>query len=113
MSSFMMFVWDFVSNMYSKSEQDCVDMFMGNTFSRKILFFVLKIITMQVQPLGIYYTTYYKACRDNPDDAPEPLANANDMELIMDDTFSVLNTSLISRGSSRASLYSNHSRGEL
>lgn len=86
---------------------------MGNTFPRKILFFVLKIITMQVQPLGIYYTTYYKVCRDNPDDGPEIVANSNEMELIMDDTYSVLNTSVISRGSSRASLLSSHSKGEL
>lgn len=88
-------------------------MFMGNTFPRKILFFVLKIITMQVQPLGIYYTTYYKAFKDNPDDQPEVVANSNEMELIMDDTYSVLNTSLISRGSSVASLHSSKSRGEL
>lgn len=67
-SSFMMFVWDFVAHMNSSTEQDCVDMFMGNNFPRKILFFLLKIITMQIQPLGIYYTTYYKAVRDNPND---------------------------------------------
>jgi hypothetical protein len=66
LSSFMMFVWDFVSHLYSSSEQDCVDMFMGNNLPRKILFFVLKIITMQIQPLGIYYTTYYKVLKDNP-----------------------------------------------
>jgi hypothetical protein len=50
----MMFVWDFVSHLYSSSEHV------------KILFFVLKIITMQIQPLGIYYTTYYKVLKDNP-----------------------------------------------
>ena len=55
-----MFIWDYVAFMYSEVEQDCVDMFVGNNFPRKILFFVLKIITMQVQPVGIYYCTYYK-----------------------------------------------------
>ena len=59
-SAAMMFIWDYVAFLYSKVDQDCVDMFLGNTFPRKILFFLLKIITMQVQPVGIYYCTYYK-----------------------------------------------------
>lgn len=59
-SAVMMFIWDYVAFLYSSVAQDCVDMFLGNTFPRKILFFLLKIITMQVQPVGIYYCTYYK-----------------------------------------------------
>lgn len=112
-SSFMMFVWDFIAHLHSHTEQDCVDMFSGDTFSRNILFFVLKIITMQVQPLGIYYTTYYKVVRDNPDDQEDqfnPDAVLNEMDLIVDDAPSELNNSMFSRGSSRASLHSNPSR---
>lgn len=101
-SAVLMFIWDYVAFLYSKVEQDCVDMFVGNNFPRKILFFVLKIITMQVQPMGIYYCTYYKNrdfIKESQDEAVKNKAEIEDLEILQDGTPSELNQSLISRGS--------------
>ena len=77
-------------------------MFVGNNFPRKILFFLLKIITMQVQPMGIYYCTYYKNKEVIEDyDQNQILGKAVDtdaMHILQDDVYSTLNESLISRG---------------
>lgn len=77
-------------------------MFVGNNFPRKILFFILKIITMQVQPIGIYYCTYYKNrdfIKESQDEAVRNKAEVEDLQFLQDTAFSELNESLISRGS--------------
>ncbi len=58
--AFMMFVWDYVIYMNSINQHDCVRLFVGDTFPRKIFFFILKIITMQIQPSTVYFITFYK-----------------------------------------------------
>lgn len=58
--AFIMFVWDYLAFTISKNDEQCEELFSGNTFFRKVLCFLLKIISMQVVPCIAYYTTYYK-----------------------------------------------------
>lgn len=55
-----MFIWDYLAYTLSETDEQCVELFSGNTFFRKILCFLLKIISMQVVPTIVYYNTYYK-----------------------------------------------------
>ncbi len=59
-SAIIMFIWDYLSYMVSETDEMCVEVFSGNTFFRKLLCFVLKIISMQALPTITYYTIYYK-----------------------------------------------------
>jgi hypothetical protein len=58
--AFIMFIWDYLAFLISKNDEQCEELFSGNTFFRKVLCFLLKIICMQVVPCIAYYTTYYK-----------------------------------------------------
>ena len=54
----IMFVWDFYAYVLSTTDQDCTDIFSGNTFFRQVLCFLLKLISMQLTPCMIYYIIY-------------------------------------------------------
>lgn len=54
-----MFLWDFYAYTFSETDQDCTDIFVGNTFFRQVLCFLLKIVSMQLSPCMIYYIIYH------------------------------------------------------
>ena len=55
-----MFIWDYLAYVGADSDSFCVEVFSGNSFFRKVLCFLLKLISMQVFPCLVYYTTYFK-----------------------------------------------------
>ncbi len=101
--AFIMFAWDYLAFTISESDNQCQELFSGNTFFRKLLCFLLKIISMQVVPSIAYYTTYYK--RIGYFAHPDPI-NAVQVDLLEDDAASELNRTLTSRSNSRNSLLS-------
>jgi len=101
---FIMFVWDYLANTLSQTDEQCVELFSGNTFFRKILCFLLKIISMQVVPAIIYYNTFYRRKERFQDTVMEDMKieDAN----YLDDAYSDLNRTLTERSNSRNSLFS-------
>jgi hypothetical protein len=61
LGSAIMFGWDFLAFNGANSQASCNDMFSGNTIFRNLLCFLLKLITMQLNPAAIYYVMYF--CR--------------------------------------------------
>ena len=56
----IMFMWDYLAYMMSDTDEMCVEVFSGNTFFRKILCFLLKIISMQALPSITYFAIYHR-----------------------------------------------------
>jgi len=59
-----MFGWDLLAYNGSVDRKTCEELFSGNTVFRNILCFVLKIISMQLNPSAIYYVMYYSRRED-------------------------------------------------
>lgn len=55
----IMFGWDFLAFNNSSDRVSCEHMFSGDTVFRNLLCFILKIISMQMNPCTIYYIMYY------------------------------------------------------
>lgn len=103
--AFIMFVWDYLAFTISESDDQCEELFSGNTFFRKILCFLLKIISMQAVPSIAYYITYYK--RKSQFILTQATTHeTTDFDYLNDDAASDLNRTLTSRSNSRNSLMS-------
>jgi hypothetical protein len=59
--SAIMFGWDFLA---FNNTSSCEFLFSGDTFFRNILCFLLKIVSMQLNPAAIYYVMYYSRRED-------------------------------------------------
>ena len=72
LGSFMMFAWDFLAYTPSASSnlQYCKALFHGDTIYRNLLCFVCKLITMQLNPLAIYFINYASRADDFAKEEP-------------------------------------------
>ena len=61
LGSSIMFGWDFLAYNNASDQASCNAMFVGDTVFRNILCFLLKLVTMQLNPAAIYYVMYF--CR--------------------------------------------------
>ena len=102
--AFIMFTWDYLAHVVSTSDEMCQEMFSGNTFFRKVLCFLLKIISMQVVPSIVYYVIFHK--KKEQFYSMEQERQNSDINYLDDDAASELNRTLTSRVSSRRSLFS-------
>jgi len=59
LGSLMMFLWDFIAFNWSQDKSECQAYFSGDNFARSVLCFICKLITMQLNPLVIYYIMYH------------------------------------------------------
>lgn len=59
-----MFGWDFLAYNGSVDRKTCEELFSGDTVFRNILCFLLKIVSMQLNPSAIYYVMYYSRKED-------------------------------------------------
>lgn len=100
----IMFIWDYLAYIMSSTDEMCVQIFSGNTFFRKILCFLLKIISMQVVPCIVYYIIFYK--RKSQFLSNEQERQISNVDYLDDDAASDLNRTLTSRMDSRRSLFS-------
>ena len=62
--SFLMFAWDFIAYDPTSTDRQCKTVFSGDTFFRNLLCFVCKLITMQLNPLAIYFINYHSRSQD-------------------------------------------------
>lgn len=102
--AFIMFIWDYLAYIVSDTDKMCVEIFSGNTFFRKVLCFLLKIISMQVVPSIVYFIVFHKRKEQFLIETPE--RHASDIDYLDDDAASDLNRTLTSRNDSRISLFS-------
>lgn len=102
--AFIMFIWDYLAYTMAENDQMCVQIFSGNTFFRKILCFLLKIFSMQVVPVIVYYRNFYK--RQDQFNIAMHERHASDIDYLDDDAASDLNRTLTSHSDSRRSLFS-------
>ena len=65
--SLIMFTWDYLAYNNSVDRRSCENIFSGDTAFRNILCFLLKIISMQLNPSAIYYAIYYSRKEDFED----------------------------------------------
>ena len=101
-----MFIWDYMAYMMSDTDEMCVEVFSGNTFFRKILCFLLKIISMQALPSITYYAIYHRKKNQFLSSQIINLNEGDGPDILNDDIASELNRSLTSRTNSRKSLVS-------
>lgn len=59
LGSLIMFGWDFLAFNNSVDRISCEHLFSGDTVFRNILCFLLKIVSMQLNPSAIYYVMYF------------------------------------------------------
>lgn len=101
----IMFIWDYLAYTIAHTDQMCEEIFSGNTFFRKVLCFLLKIISMQVVPTIVYYTIFYK--RKDEFLSSQPECEMSDIDFLDDRAPSDLNRTLTSSHTdSRRSLFS-------
>lgn len=74
-----MFLWDFIAYNSSSDTATCQIYFSGDTFFRSLLCFVCKLITMQLNPLVIYYIMYHS--RREEFSKEEQLIDNNEIDL--------------------------------
>lgn len=98
----IMFIWDYLAYMLATSDASCVELFAGNNLFRNILCFLLKIVTMQVNPSVIYYTAYYSRIGDTLQGPVKEL----EINFLEEDAATELNCTIASRSSSRKDLFS-------
>ena len=113
LSALIMFFWDYLNYMLADHDEMCVELFSGNTFFRKILCFLLKVISMQSLPSVTYYTIYFRRKSQFITTQPGVMIEGEPVDVLNDDAASELNRSLTSRIDSRGSLFSVGSRQNL
>ena len=88
--SLIMFGWDFLAFNNSVDRVSCAHLFSGDTVFRNILCFLLKIVSMQLNPSAIYYVMYFSRKDDFIDNGNDNRLN-EDMINYFDDGASDMN----------------------
>jgi hypothetical protein len=103
-----MFGWDFLAFNNSTDRISCEHLFSGDTVFRNLLCFILKLISMQINPCTIYYIMFFSRKEQfiEADDPTKALVGDYDINYF-DDGASDMNRTVSSRRShSRANLVS-------
>lgn len=88
LSALIMFFWDYLNYMLAENDEMCVELFSGNTFFRKILCFLLKVISMQAVPSITYYTFYFRRKSQFVTTQTENLIEGEPVDVLNDDAAS-------------------------
>ena len=95
----IMFGWDLLAHNKATDQTSCSYLFSGDTPFRSLLTFVLKVVSMQLNPAAIYYVMYY-CRRDEFEEAGHEKRLHEELVDYFDDGASDLNRTLGSvRGS--------------